>query len=126
MNHAAIALGTSMLEKTITFDKTTEHVEHYMSLEIDELKKFVDDIRAVEAAMGDPKILMTSRVEESARRSLVAKSEIVEGSTVTRELLDFKRPGNAGISCADAYSIIGKKASKNISKNTFLQWDMLK
>lgn len=125
MNHAAVAMGAAMLEKTITFDKTTEHVEHYMSLEVNELKKFVEDIRSIEAAMGDPKILMTSRVEESARRSLVTKSKIAKGSKITRELLDYKRPGNAGISCADANSVIGKTASRSIPEDTFLQWDML-
>jgi len=47
-----------------------------MSLELDELEKFVKNVRAIEQAMGDPKILEVSRVEENARRSLVAKRDL--------------------------------------------------
>jgi len=125
MNYAAVALGANMLEKTITQDKTKENVEHYMSLELDELKKFIQNIRAVEQAMGDAKILMTSRVEENARRSIVAKRNIEQGEKITVELLDFRRPGNMGISAADGFDVIGKKASKTIQEGTFLNWDML-
>ncbi len=125
MNYAAVAVGASMLEKTITIDKTTEKVEHFMSLELDELKTFVQKIRAIEDAMGDPSILMTSRVEENARRSLVAKKDIVKGEKITNELLDFRRPGNMGISCADGFKVLERIASKDIREGTFLQWDML-
>ena len=41
MNFPAIVLGASMLEKTITLDKKTEAIEHYMSLEPQEAKEFV-------------------------------------------------------------------------------------
>ncbi|MDE1819187.1 MAG: N-acetylneuraminate synthase family protein, partial [Thaumarchaeota archaeon] len=57
MNYAAVALGASMLEKTITTNTKIEHVEHFMSLELSELKKFIENIRAVEQAMGNPDIL---------------------------------------------------------------------
>jgi len=125
MNYAAVALGANMLEKTITYDKTIEKVEHFMSLELNELEKFVKNIRAVEVAMGDAKILMTSRVEENARRSFIAKKDILKGETITPEHLDFRRPGNLGISCADGFIVIGKKALQTIKEGTFLNWDML-
>ena len=125
MNYAAVALGASMLEKTITIDKTIEHVEHFMSLELDELKNFVKNIRAIEEAMGDPSILLQSRVEESARRSLVSKKEIKKGDTITLDLLDFWRPGDGGISCSEGFNVLNKIALRDIPKDTFLQWNML-
>ena len=79
MNYAGVALGASKNEKTMTSDKTKEEVEHFMSLELDELKNFVTQIRDLELAMGDSKVLMTSRVSEDARRSLVAKTKILKG-----------------------------------------------
>ena len=124
MNYAAVALGASMLEKTITIDTKIEHVEHFMSLELSELKKFVENIRAVEQAMGNPDILSTSRVEETARRSLVAIRDIRKGENITKQDLDYKRPGSAGISVADGFKILGKKSIQNISAGTFLQWNM--
>jgi len=48
-----------------------------------------------------------------------------KGEKITRNNLDFKRPGNAGISVAEGYAILGKIASKDIPIDTFLQWDML-
>lgn len=125
MNYAAIGLGAAMLEKTIAIDKTAEHVEHFMSLELDEIKDFVKNIRTIEAAMGDPNILLKSRVEESAKRSLVAKKDIKKGEKITVDALDFRRPGDAGISVADGFTILNKETIIDIPKGTFLQWNML-
>jgi len=47
MNFAAIALGADFIEKTITANRDTAAVEHYMSLEPHELKDFVKQVRAV-------------------------------------------------------------------------------
>ncbi|OLC93040.1 MAG: hypothetical protein AUI92_03845 [Thaumarchaeota archaeon 13_1_40CM_3_38_6] len=126
MNFGAIALGAVMIEKTITTDKTKEQVEHFMSLELEELPAFVKNIRSIEEAMGDPNILAISRVEENARRSIVAKTDIKKGQQITLEVLDFRRPGNAGISCSDGFDVVGKEAIIDIPKDTFLQWNMLK
>ncbi|MDE1818492.1 MAG: N-acetylneuraminate synthase family protein [Thaumarchaeota archaeon] len=125
MNYAAVALGTNMLEKTITTDKKSEHVEHFMSLELNELKSFVQNIRAIEEAMGNSNILMTSRVEETARRSLIAKTDIRKGESIGHTSIDFQRPGDAGISCSEGFRVLNKISRKDIPKGTFLQWDML-
>ncbi|NDB88758.1 MAG: hypothetical protein EB149_05175 [Thaumarchaeota archaeon] len=125
MNYVAIGLGAVMLEKTITVDTKIEHVEHFMSLELSELKSFVNNIRAIAESMGDGNVLIKSRVEESARRSLVAKVDIKTGQTITKEMIDFWRPGDAGISCSESFEILNKKAKIDVSKGTFLKWDML-
>lgn len=125
MNYAAFSLGANMIEKTITLDKETPKIEHFMSLELDQLTSFVKNIRSLEEAMGNPDILKTSRVEESARRSIVAKKDIKKGESITREMLDYRRPGNMGISCSEGFTMIEKKATKDIQKGTFLQWNML-
>lgn len=124
MNYAAIPLGVNMLEKTITMDKTTEKVEHLMSLELEELRQFVKNVRAIEEAIGSTEILEVSRVEENARRSLVAKEDLKSGTKITREILDFRRPGNMGISVSEGFDVIGKTVKKDIPKNTFLEWEM--
>ena len=124
MNYAAVALNVAMLEKTITTNTQLEQVEHFMSLETSELKNFVQNIRMVEEALGNAKILSVSRVEESARRSLVAKKSIQIGEKVSLDHLDFRRPGNKGISCEDGFSVIGKIAKQKILKDEFLEWDM--
>jgi len=126
MNYAAIALNVRMLEKTITENKLTEHVENFMSLELSELSEFVKNIHSIEEALGRADILKSSRVEESARRCIVAKRSIKSGEKITLEHLDFKRPGDEGISCQEGFSILGKVSKQDIDKDEFLRWDMFK
>ncbi len=125
MNYAALSFGVKMLEKTITSDKKTERVEHLMSLELNELKSFVNNVRAVEQAMGDENILFKSRVSEDTRRSLVAKFDIKKGQIINTSDLDYQRPGNMGISVSEGFNVIGKTAILDIPKGTFLQKNML-
>lgn len=125
MNYAAVALGANMLEKTLSADRTTERVEHFMSLEPQELKGFVENVRKVERAMGIAEILSSSRVEENARRSFVACRAIAKGETIELLMLDFKRPGNEGIPVSQGYEVLGKKTSQDIPAGVFLQWEML-
>jgi len=125
MNYAAVAMGVNMLEKTITTDKKIEHVEHFMSLELNELSNFVKNVRNIEDAMGDASVLMTSRVSEDARRCFVAKNLIKKGELIKPQVLDFKRPGNIGISVSSGFEVLNKKAKVDISEGTVLQWDML-
>ena len=126
MNYAAVALGASMLEKTITVNKNIEHVEHFMSLELDDLKNFVINVRNIEDAMGDPNVYLKSRVDDTVRRAIVAKVNINKNEKIQKSMLDFQRPANLGISCSEGFQVINKKASINISQGTFLQWKMLK
>lgn len=126
MNYAAVTLGVSMLEKTITLNKKIQKVEHYMSLQNEEVESFVRNIRNLEKAMGNSDILDISRVEESSRRTLTAKVDIKKDVKITKKMLDFRRPGNLGISCADGFKILGKKSKKDIPIGSFLTWRMFK
>ncbi|HEC61563.1 MAG TPA: N-acetylneuraminate synthase [bacterium] len=68
MDIAAVALGVSMVEKTITEDRTIRGPEHMFSLEgPDEMLGFVNAIRTVEAAMGTTRRLMTDDEREKRK-----------------------------------------------------------
>lgn len=120
MNFAAIALGADFLEKTITADKKTDAVEHFMSLEPDELRGFVDEVRAVEAGLGDPRIIFSSRVKAEYRRSVLTRRAIAEGEEISLEDLDFKRPGTH-IPADQFETIVGRRAARNIPASEFLK-----
>ena len=96
-----------------------------MYLEIKELNDFVNNVREIDEAKGTSEILQVSRVEENARRSFIAKKDIRKGESISLDCIDFKRPGNAGISCAEGFKILNYKAKNDIKKNTFIKWDML-
>ena len=50
---ATIALGVTMVERHITLDRTMWGSDHAASIEPNGLRRLVDDIRAVEVALGD-------------------------------------------------------------------------
>ena len=54
MNIGRFGMGADMIEKTITMDKTTPSVEHMFSLEENDAKEFIGEIREVEKAITDP------------------------------------------------------------------------
>lgn len=93
---AAIALGASLVEKTITFDRTTKSVEHMFSLEPDEAAAFVQAVREVDLALGGPRRIMTpeERTRRVAyRRSTFLAADASAGTNVKDLKVDFRRPG---------------------------------
>ncbi len=125
MNFAAIAYGADMVEKTLTLDKNTDFIEHLMSLEPTEAKEFVQEIRAIEEAKGQPRIMFSKHVNEAGRRSIVAMRDIDSGEVISIKDIDFRRPGDAGISAAEYELVCGKKAKQNIPINSFLKWEWI-
>ena len=119
MNYAALGLGVNFLEKTISLDRNTDAVEHYMSLEPDELKLFIKRIREVEQAFGNPRIIFNSRVRVTNRRSIITQRMIKKEQIITLDDIAFKRPGNY-ISVERYEEIIGKRATRDIEPDTFL------
>ena len=84
------------LKKTITEDRTTRSVEHIMSLEPNELKSFVENIRDVERAMGQPRRIMTEVEKQkrfTMRRSLILNEDVKIGQKLSTAKVKFKRPG---------------------------------
>lgn len=122
---AAVALGVKVIEKHFTLDKNMEGPDHKASLEPHELKAMVRAIRNIEKAMGDG-IKKPSKNEEEmrniARRSLVAARDIKSGETILSGDIAIKRPGN-GILPEFIDMIIGRKAAKNIAKDSLISWD---
>ena len=52
MDLVALTMGVDLIEKTVTENRTTPQVEHMMSIEIDEMKSFVQSVRNIEKARG--------------------------------------------------------------------------
>lgn len=120
MNFAAIGLGVNMIEKTITLDRDTDAVEHFMSLEPGELARFVRGIRAVEEAMGNPRIIFSSRVNAEVRRSIMASRAIRAGEAFGMDNLSFKRPGtHLSVDCLE--QLLGRRAARDLAAGEFLE-----
>lgn len=116
---AAVALGATIIEKHITYDKQAEGPDHKASLSPEELNHMVKGIRQVELAKGSGiKIPSESELKNLniARKSIVARKEIREGEAFTIENLSIKRPGK-GISPFQYWDILMKTATRDFDKD---------
>ena len=106
---AAVALGAQIIEKHFTLDKNMEGPDHKASLEPDELKKMVDSIRIIEKTLGNGDKIPTrseSKNIDIARKSIVAKTNIMAGDTFSEDNITVKRPGNGiFLPCVQGYRL---------------------
>lgn len=110
MDIAAVCLGAHMVEKTITLDRTTPSVEHIMSLEGEDIRRFVAVIRDLEAAFGSPRRVMHDaelRKRDMVRRSIFLARDLAAGQLVTDADIDFRRPGT-GIAPSEVGRVVGR------------------
>jgi len=124
---AAVVMGACMIEKHFTLCRTLPGPDHKASLEPAELKELAEAVRDVEKAMGSgikQPTLEEEKIKLIARKSIVAATEIPIGSTITRDMLDIKRPGT-GIAPKNLMAIVGKKAKHGILKDSLITWDVI-
>lgn len=112
---AAVARGAQVIEKHITLDRTLPGPDHHASLEPDELRQLVSQIREVELALGVGIKHPTSsewKNREVARKSLVAGRAIKVREIFTEDNLTCKRPG-VGVSPFKYWQVLGHPASRD-------------
>ena len=120
---AATALGAVVYEKHFTLDKNLPGPDHRSSLNPNEFKQLVKDIRDTELAMGSSKKEPAESEKENRqklRKSIVAKMGIPAGVYITSEMLAIKRPGT-GLAPKLFDYVVGKKAKTLIKKDTLLK-----
>lgn len=121
----AVAMGASVIEKHFTMNKKLPGPDHSSSLEPDELKEMIKQIRTVEIAFGsEEKKPVESELElqKVVRRSIVARMDISQGTLITTEMLNIKRPGT-GLAPKRISEIAGKRAKKDIIKDELITFD---
>jgi len=123
----AVALGANIIEKHFTVDKKLPGVDHHLSLNPKEMKRMVDEIRLTEKMLGSQEKIITESEKETrmmARRSVIARVDIPQGTKITNEMLIIKRPGT-GLHPRELHNIIGKKAKKHIKEDELIAHDHL-
>ena len=119
---AAVAMGAEVIEKHFTLDRKLEGPDHVASLEPNELKFMVEQIRLVEKAKGDGnKVVAKSEIKNIpiARKSLVALVKIRAGEFFTVDNLTIKRPG-IGVSPLHFWDYIGSTADKDYNADELI------
>jgi len=123
----AVAAGACLLEKHMTLDRTLPGPDHRFSLAPDALADWVRRVRHTERILGHGrKVVLPCEwdVRRSARKSVVALTDIASGQELTREVLGTKRPGT-GVEARHIDSLVGRPALCGIPADTVLQWEMV-
>ena len=119
---AAAALGANVIEKHFTLNRNFEGPDHSSSLEPDELSRMIKAIRNIELSMGNGKKVPSSSEKKNikvARKSIVAKCQILKGELFSIKNLAVKRPFK-GISPMRWHKVIGKRAKKKYKPDDFI------
>ncbi len=119
---AAVALGASIIEKHFTLNRNMEGPDHKASLEPHELRTMIQSIRHIEKAMGDGVKRVSNSERENlvvARKSIVAKQNILCGEMFSEENITVKRPGT-GISPMLWNDVIGQIAARDFHSDDLI------
>jgi N,N'-diacetyllegionaminate synthase len=122
---SAVTLGAEILEFHAVFNKNMFGPDSKSSLTIKEIKQLVKGARFIETSLNN-KIDKANNSEFKElknifEKSLVVNKDMMEGSIISFDDLEAKKPLGYGMSAKNYQFIIGKKLNKNMKK-----WDFLK
>ena len=123
----ATLLGAQIIEKHFTHDKSLPGNDHYHAMDKNDLRVFFTRIEGVQAIIGqqEKEILdIEQSARLNARRSLVARRQITQGSAVSEADLTWKRPAH-GVSPKYFDEVVGRIAAVTIEEDDIITWDML-
>ncbi|HEY5600908.1 MAG TPA: N-acetylneuraminate synthase family protein [Patescibacteria group bacterium] len=130
---AAVTLGACAIEKHFTDTQTGGSHDDLNSLEVNNFKRMVDEIRLVEKAISSngikqPVVYPDHDGDEIydrwARRSIYAAINIPKGAKLTEEMIITLRPWG-GIEPKHFELILGKKVVRNIKARSPITWNDL-
>jgi sialic acid synthase SpsE len=125
MDFMSMGLGVNILEKRLTIDRAIPQNGHIKALEPDEFSQWIQRVRELESTLGFSTVLPTDDDRETSRwafKSLYLHCDVKKGDIVTDDMLSARRPGD-GIPAFSVDKVCGKKALKDILKETKLSWD---
>jgi len=128
MGPVALALGAAVVEKRITLSRRARGFHHAFSLEPEEMKRYVEDIRGVEQALRRRPAQEVQPCEafthDEERKSIVAAADIDAGTILKREMLACKAPLR-GLTPNFIPYLIGKKAVYDLKRDDPITFGMI-
>ncbi|XAL98221.1 N-acetylneuraminate synthase family protein [Phycisphaeraceae bacterium D3-23] len=126
---AAVAQGAVVIEKHLTFSRAMYGSDAPLALEPNEFADLVRGVRAIETMMRhdiDKDDLSPYREMKAVfEKSVVACVAIPAGTTLTRDMLDVRKPGT-GIPACDVAQVVGQVAANDIAADTLLKREDLR
>ena len=128
-----IPMGADVIDKHITLDRSMKGADYQAAINCADLKKFIENVRLIEKAMGDGKRKEFTEEEKEYRtkvkKSIVAARDIKIGDCISRKDIEYKRTNILGLAPYEANKIIGRSAKKDIKifdnlSEEDLQWKL--
>lgn len=122
----AVSLGARIIEKHFIIDRNIGGPDATFSLQPDEFKKMITNIRETELALGNVNYNLSEKIQKNRHfsRSLYCVKDIIAGEILTPENIRSIRPGN-GLHPMYYEKVIGKMAKADIQKGTPLTLEMI-
>jgi N-acetylneuraminate synthase len=119
----AALLGSVIIEKHFTDDKTAAGNDHYHAMDGDDLRAFTRRLARFRELYGTREHDLTgqSSAVENARRRIIAAHDIVAGETIKPDDLIALR-SNRGIEIAHWDRVVGQVAGRRILSGSSLEW----
>lgn len=122
---ASVALGSCIIEKHFTTDKSLPGWDHEISADPFEMKIICEESAKVATSLGAFQRTVSNAEAEKKfkfRRSLVVKENLSAGHIITEKDLTSKRPGT-GISPDMIEHLLGRKLKVNKEEDTLIHWE---
>lgn len=121
----AVTLGANIIEKHFCLSRKIDNPDSSFSMEPEEFKRMVEDIRMAEQAVGTVRYGVSEQEQENVkfRRSLFVVKDIKKGEKLTQENVRSIRPGY-GMAPKHYDEVLGKCANRDIKRGTPLQYDL--
>lgn len=123
----AAMLGIKMVEKHLTLRRSDGGPDGAFSMEPEEFKEMVDNIRIIEKALGTSEYKLTEKQEKERRgsRSLFVVKDIKAGEKLTPDNVRSIRPHN-GLHTMYYDEVMGRMAACDIALGTPLAWELIR
>jgi pseudaminic acid synthase len=119
----AVSLGAEIIEKHFILNRSLGGPDSGFSMEPQEFKQMVEDVRNTEKALGEVSYSITEK-DRLRRRSLFIVKDIKKGEKISQENVRSVRPGH-GLHPAYLKEITGRKAKKDLYRGNPLKMDDL-
>lgn len=116
---AAFAYGAAVIEKHVTDDRSLKGFDYESSVNPDELKEMVDQLRSFESSIGNDSFVMSEEEKKYrtyTKRYIVPARDLQPGEMITLQDLAFKR-STPGLGAQEYEKIVGQKAIRTIPVN---------
>ena len=118
---ASVALGACLIQKHFTLDKNMPGWDHKVSADFEEMKTICEQSKRIQKSLGSSRIQSVEDHDRKMafRRSIVITKDLKAGHKLSRDDLDFKRPGS-GISPEYLSFILGREIKQDLEADHVL------